>query len=726
MEDLERLLMDASDREAAAITREANVATREAAVAIREAAVADRDELLAREQNARLEVGKLRLQVETLTREDNELRLRVETMAREYKDLKLRQLDATQQVAKLSGECNELAAQEQQARRQVGQLLAQQQDLTDQSNELLAREKTIKSHVDELVVREQNVKRREEICQLNMLIPFLKECHLQFSEASHVDLNATGPIAGHNLEDRIIPYQVRHWKEFPQMQAKVWEAITKDPAVQSTHIFPSDNQLQYVSATITPTMIDTIHSLSTFQLHAVDNFVGVILHVIALHKDLRQEFGLDGRITVQDRPDPGKESQFCVYAVAGERRRPIYTVDFKAPCSLPPSVLREGLHDMEIERDVIKNPGDKSDFKFHATQLVAAALAQQFSYMLNTGVRKGVIRTGQEIIFLNIPDDSPPVLEYYLCRPKKDAERDREVLGGLTAVGQLVAWAINAHQSDPLSQSYYDNIAKERRQWKFDYGEILRTYPGPIWSAPPSCQPDPDQQHVADICQSVKCQSAQHSRFYCTVACIHGLLSQGELDPKCPNVQKHGVGKHPIDKGELARRLMSQFHRNYKDGFEQLHIRGRVGSMMRAVETTYGYTVIMKAASSEQGQGFHDDVNRYEELVAFQGDCIPILIGKFKVAMEYRYQGQIMVHMMILSWCGVRIHRLMATEEQQAFFRRRREKFLESMNSKGLQHRESGWHNVLWLQDRFFVIDLEDLSGLVPPQESAETAPHVQ
>ena len=98
-----------------------------------------------------------------------------------------------------------------------------------------------------------------------------------------------------------------------------------------------------------------------------------------------------------------RADQFCVHVVANERQVPAYVVEFKAPHKLTEPELVAGLHEVELERDVIGREGDT--FEFHATHLVSAVVTQTVSYMFDSGVRDGYICTGEAFVFLHIPED---------------------------------------------------------------------------------------------------------------------------------------------------------------------------------------------------------------------------------------------------------------------------------------------------------------------------------
>lgn len=110
--------------------------------------------------------------------------------------------------------------------------------------------------------------------------------------------------------------------------------------------------------------------------------------------------------------------------MADERQTPVYTVEFKAPHKVTIPELVAGLHQMDLDHDVIGQEGDT--FEFYATWLVAAVVTQIFSYMIDSGVRYGYICTGEAFVFLRIPKNDATVVQYFLSIPNQDVRADDE------------------------------------------------------------------------------------------------------------------------------------------------------------------------------------------------------------------------------------------------------------------------------------------------------------
>ncbi|RAH74742.1 uncharacterized protein BO66DRAFT_433856 [Aspergillus aculeatinus CBS 121060] len=452
-----------------------------------------------------------------------------------------------------------------------------------------------------------------------------------------------------------------------------------------------------------------------------------------------------------------RADQFCVHTVANERRRPIYAVQFKAPHKVTISELVAGLHEMDLARDVINQEGDT--FEYHATRLVAAVVTQIFSYMIDSGVQDGYICTGEAFVFLHIPED-PTVVQYYLCVPNQDVQANDQCRLHRTAIGQVLAFTLGALAAKAPSQEWHDTEHEELTTWKVEYLDILREIPetsrreGPAtfiyrpshWKFEPKTHNTrprarlmkkiilrlPQQQRAAgrveagatntqSFGQRDKAEKSQvdnqTTRTYCTMACIRGIVNRNPLDEECPNFRSHrqypSSQRHSIGPADFTRRLHHQLAQNRHEGFEQLHVRGRTGFLMKATLLTHGYTVVIKATTTKKQYRLQAELENYSHLKSLQGYYIPVCIGMFNPSVAYWYHGQLMVQMMILSWSGMRLQYFI-NDQNSSFFERERNETLAVLQSHGIIHGDSEWRNMLWddVGRHLFVIDLEDVKWL--------------
>ncbi|KAL4810678.1 hypothetical protein BDV18DRAFT_155290 [Aspergillus unguis] len=121
--------------------------------------------------------------------------------------------------------------------------------------------------------------------------------------------------------------------------------------------------------------------------------------------------------------------------------------------------LVAGLHQIDLDRDAIGQEGNT--FESYATRLIAAVITQIFSYMIDSGTRYGYICTGEAFVFLQIPKDDPTTVEYYLSIPNQDVQADDELHIQRTAIGQVLAFTLQALTADAPSQQWHD-AAREK------------------------------------------------------------------------------------------------------------------------------------------------------------------------------------------------------------------------------------------------------------------------
>ncbi|KAL8700140.1 MAG: hypothetical protein Q9201_005608, partial [Fulgogasparrea decipioides] len=70
-------------------------------------------------------------------------------------------------------------------------------------------------------------------------------------------------------------------------------------------------------------------------------------------------------------------------------------------------------------------------FEYHAERLVAAVVAQTFSYMVKSATQYGYITTGEAFVFLNIKlEDDAKTVYYHLAEPNADVNAQKGVCRG--------------------------------------------------------------------------------------------------------------------------------------------------------------------------------------------------------------------------------------------------------------------------------------------------------
>ena len=101
---------------------------------------------------------------------------------------------------------------------------------------------------------------------------------------------------------------------------------------------------------------------------------------------------------------------------------------------------------MDVPKEVIKRPTIPTDlhekFNYNADRLVATAVTQTYSYMLESGVEYSCITTGEAIVFLWIKEDDSQTLYYHLAELQRYSKNWYE----LVCIG-LVAESKSTYES---------------------------------------------------------------------------------------------------------------------------------------------------------------------------------------------------------------------------------------------------------------------------------------
>ena len=199
--------------------------------------------------------------------------------------------------------------------------------------------------------------------------------------------------------------------------------------------------------------------LQSLQYNSVETPVTQIVERMRLLDSVCGEFGLTGGIEFYDHMNPlsnnvdevaqrleaqelgpptsrPRPDLICVYTMVERLNKPAMVVEYKAPHKLTLAHLRLVLdpNHPRLELDSIINeiwvplPKDPiAHFKYHTKRLVAAIVAQTFSYMVQCGTQYGYITTGEGFAFLYIkPEDNAKTVYYHLAEPNEDVNAQKE------------------------------------------------------------------------------------------------------------------------------------------------------------------------------------------------------------------------------------------------------------------------------------------------------------
>ncbi|KAJ5847121.1 hypothetical protein N7534_010790 [Penicillium rubens] len=542
--------------------------------------------------------------------------------------------------------------------------------------------------------------------QHNTLLGLLDRCHISLSQAIQVETDAALTTQGDATDpvNRLYPKRITPWCEFPDLQEKIWKKFDRIGTFTSRPLFPSNEQLDYVATNIQARPIYSEASIRNFERETVDIFVEKVIEALRDDETLRREFGIKGRVTCYDgaetslensmeqmtlqnarSPEPlantrhgrkatqnprtpstpqkrnRRANQFCVHTVANERKEPVYAVEFKAP-------HKEG-----------------DTFEYHSTRLVAAVVTQIFSYMIDSGLQYGYICTGEAFVFLRIPED-PTVVQYYLCVPNQDVQANDQYRLHRTAVGQVLAFTLQALAAKAPSQKWHDTAHDKLSTWKVEYLDILREIPETVRT-----QGRPTSNYRPSHWKFEPKRHNTRSRARC---------QPGNSTPKHSSTEDSGsVEEHHSPSTAAAARSQASREKSSHDRSNKQRPGDR------------------RATTAEKQHRLQVEVENYNRLRNLQGQQIPVCLGAFKPSISYWYHGELMAQIMILGWSGMRLQHVI-NKENSSFFDQERKKVLAVLQSHGIIHGDSEWRNMLWDDAgcRLVVIDLEDMKWLKRPR----------
>lgn len=488
---------------------------------------------------------------------------------------------------------------------------------------------------------EQRAEQAEEKARRTTLEEFLEACqHLSQSISVQTDKSLSTQGSTTSPKGKCCPTILQPWLAFPTVQQEVFDTVygvLHPPNDSSPRLFSPLLHIQELGDTMMGRKIASEADLRLFHSSAVENFVVNIVSVLARSPQCNRELRLGQGVTFENHtntlsdlaeevqahlkssassdqprrpPNPTYADQICVYKNEGGQTELLFIIEYKAPHKLTKEILRVGLRAMDLPTEVIHRamiPTDLQEkYSYNADKLVAAALTQTYSYMLESGIEYSCIITGEAMVFLWVKGDESNTLYFHLAEPNEEVySGDR--LGfqhPRTAVGQLLSFCLLSFQSQRRSQQWRIASMKKAQTWTEDWRKILRDIPlEERKSEPPpsaykartysinyrspyylrkrmprpsssSCSPEGDLTYSTpddpaegsgDGPESISTPSkkrpsttragnrqrgtrggssagSQH-RPYCTQKCLLGLVQKSTLDQRCPNAGLHRQGE---------------------------------------------------------------------------------------------------------------------------------------------------------------------------------------
>ncbi|KAF2630545.1 hypothetical protein BU25DRAFT_259623 [Macroventuria anomochaeta] len=668
---------------------------------------------------------------------------------------------------------------------------------------------------------EQAQKTAEEKTRDTTLPEFLDGCHVYLHSNLVIQTDANLSTRGDpaNAKNKPRPERLRAWTDFASQQEEVWDDLMSSDFV-TKQLFNSLHTLSGIGRGLQQRMLGSELDLHVFQRTTIDDPVSQIIREMHGDQSLRRKFGLCGGVKFENHantlsPEDGIEEsmqrlsvsgtqrrrsprlqakaspsapsnladtarneksqpararadQFCVYNTGDNKRVAAFVMEYKAPHKIPLGYIYEGLDDMDLD-DVVQGRENESS-RDYFRRLMAAVITQAYSYMIQTGVEYGCVCTGEASIFLRVPHD-PTTVYYFLSVAKGDVgdttgwaqDSDGPNRLHLTAVGQMLAFTLQAMKTPPRSQKWRDDAFAQLKSWEVVFDELLDELPSdeapsseyrppqdpsflrmsPVRlrrrpararspdyantrSRPDSSDEEPDvdtpsrqpvvgSQNLSYTQPAGKSTSSRKSRHtgqagqYCTQKCLLGLVNGGPLDQLCPNVKEHGNDCHRIRVSTFLKRIRQQLSKDLDSNCELIGIHGACGVPFRVRLVSHGYTVVAKATPVYFVHCLEQEAAIYRQLRPIQGTHIPVCLGSIDMEVPYRYDGIAeLEHMMFLSYGGKRLDKLQ-TGKDKLLIAQQLARSVEAIHSLGVLHTDLEPRNMLWDEDRrqLMVIDFE-------------------
>ncbi|KAF2626984.1 hypothetical protein BU25DRAFT_440232 [Macroventuria anomochaeta] len=621
-------------------------------------------------------------------------------------------------------------------------------------------------------------------------------CHLHASLTVQMDAPLWTQGDPANANNKFRPQRLRFWDDFPMRQERIWEEIMVSGFALERH-FTSMHALSATrKATRYHTMRDEI-DLLLFQWTTVEEPVSWIIKQMHNNRALKRKFGLRGSMSFENHanklspereveegiqnlsakadasplPEPSaavrngasrssrpRADQFCVYNMSEETRSAAFVIDYKMPHEIPLGYIYEGLEDMDLDDVVDYHEGECTRDRFR--RLIAAIVTQAFSYMVQVGVEYGCICTGEANIFLRIPHD-PTTVYYFLSVPKGDVgnitgwmpDADGPNRLHLTALGQMLAFTLQALKTPPRSQKWREETCARLKSWEFVYRALSTEYrpprdtrffrvspvrlrqrrprvgssdcsqyqeqhsasdeePDPDMSSrqPPSLrQPSRTQSSASDSLPDRQSRHVGNGGQYCTQNCMLGLVKGGSLDFTCPNVKRHGTHHHLISLTTFLKRIRKQLARDLDRNCDPIGLHGACGVPFCVRLDSHGYTVVAKACPTYFVYRLRWEATVYDVLRPIQGTHVPVYLGNVDLEVPYYYEGIAeLVHMMFLSYGGKRMDKQLASADKP-FALQQADNSAQAIRALGVSQNDLALRNMLWDADtrRVMVVDFE-------------------
>ena len=361
---------------------------------------------------------------------------------------------------------------------------------------------------------ENRAEQAEERTRPTTFEELLESCHRLFHPISVQTIKSLSTQGSTTSpKGKCCPTNLQPWPEFPSKNQEAFDTVytVLHPRNETPlRLFSPLLHIEELGHATMNRKIASEQDLRLFHNIAVENFVARIVSVLVSDPQLSQHLSLGQGVTFENHtntlsdlaedvqahrrsstpshqprhpPNPTYADQICIYKNEDDRMELLFIIEYKAPHKLTKEILRVGLRTMDLPAEVIHRatiPTDPQEkFSYNADRLVASAITQTYSYMLESGVEYSCIITGEAMVFLWIKESDSNTLYYHLMEPNEEVSAD----AGLgfqhprTAISQLLSFCLISFQSTRRSQIWRDIAIQRAQTWTVDFEKILRDMP---------------------------------------------------------------------------------------------------------------------------------------------------------------------------------------------------------------------------------------------------------
>lgn len=292
--------------------------------------------------------------------------------------------------------------------------------------------------------------------------------------------------------NRRYPTRLCHWTNFHRLHQSAFKNVSDQLARPGAEKFGSRSYYKF-SACRPRRVLDNRTALMEYQEQTVEEFVFDVWmrmgedQVIFKSREHHPLDDVSDRVTQMNAgsrfsiPEIRRDyNKLCCITTSQGTRRDLFVIDYQAASKLTPGVVKEGLHDMELEtiKERIRVPKENTKSEGDiAEEIIAAAVTQTFDHMVDQGLSYGYLNGGNTFIFLFISPGKPQTLYYEkvileaACTTTTSIDSDDDIRQ--TAVGLVVGFTQMALGSQIWSERLKRMARNELPIWNSDDPQIL-------------------------------------------------------------------------------------------------------------------------------------------------------------------------------------------------------------------------------------------------------------